>query len=159
MKEARLRRMKKEKTIPRPVTAAGSKHVLDRIRNMEFGVRNCRETEAVGAADRQPAVLPPAGGLQAPAAGGREREPAISAAVEKPEDQRKPERFFGNRKVDRCHPPSPALKDWLRVARRMADEGEAEPIAKYYYFLPHLSAALTSSPAGGGTGIDSPVLS
>ena len=61
MKEARLRRMKKEKTIPRPVTAAGSKHVLDRIRNMEFGVRNCRETEAVGAADRQPAVLPPAG--------------------------------------------------------------------------------------------------
>ena len=36
MKEARLRRMKKEKTIPRPVTAAGSKHVLDRIRNMEL---------------------------------------------------------------------------------------------------------------------------
>ena len=36
MKEARIRRMKKEKTIPRPVTAAGSKHVLDRIRNMEL---------------------------------------------------------------------------------------------------------------------------
>ena len=36
MKEARLRRMKKEKTIPRPLTAAGSKHVLDRIRNMEL---------------------------------------------------------------------------------------------------------------------------
>ena len=40
------------------------------------------------------------GELRLPAAGGREREAAISAAVEKTEGVRKPERFFGHRKVD-----------------------------------------------------------
>ena len=39
------------------------------------------------------------GELRAAAAGDRERQRAISAAVEKPEDQHKPERFFGHRKV------------------------------------------------------------
>ena len=39
------------------------------------------------------------GDKRPPAAGGRERAGACSAAVEKPEDQRKPERFFGHRKV------------------------------------------------------------
>ena len=34
------------------------------------------------------------------AAGGRYRQAENTAAVEKPEDQRKPERLFGNRKVD-----------------------------------------------------------
>ena len=40
---------------------------------------------------------PAQGELRVPAAGGGRRELAISAAVENPEDQRKPERFF-----DRC---------------------------------------------------------
>ena len=39
------------------------------------------------------------GDKRPPAAGGRERAGACSAAVEKPEGQRKPERFFGHRKV------------------------------------------------------------
>ena len=34
--------------------------------------------------------------LRAPAACGGCREPSISAAVEKPEDQREPERFFAS---------------------------------------------------------------
>jgi len=34
------------------------------------------------------------------AAGGGESKSGISAAVEKPEEERKPERFFGNRKVE-----------------------------------------------------------
>ena len=38
--------------------------------------------------------------MRAPAAGGGNREPGISAAVEKCEDQRKPDAFFGYRKVD-----------------------------------------------------------
>ena len=34
------------------------------------------------------------------AAGGRTRQSLFSAAVEKPEEERKPERFFGYRKAD-----------------------------------------------------------
>ena len=45
--------------------------------------------------------------LRAPAACGGCREPSISAAVEKPEDQREPERFFGHRKADQLLPPQP----------------------------------------------------
>jgi hypothetical protein len=43
--------------------------------------------------------------LRAAAAGGRRRLPAISAAVEKREDQRKPEAFFGHRKAARSDNP------------------------------------------------------
>ena len=39
--------------------------------------------------------------MRVAAASGRKRRPAISAAVEKPEDWRKPERFFGHRKAFR----------------------------------------------------------
>ena len=45
---------------------------------------------------------PAQGELRVPAAGGVRRELAISAAVENPEDQRKPDGIFGHRKVDRC---------------------------------------------------------
>ena len=45
---------------------------------------------------------PAQGELRVPAAGGGRRELAISAAVENPEDQRKPDGIFGHRKVDRC---------------------------------------------------------
>ena len=45
--------------------------------------------------------------MRAPAACGGCREPSISAAVEKPEDQREPERFFGHRKADQILPPQP----------------------------------------------------
>ncbi len=50
------------------------------------------------------------GELRAAAAGGRERQRAISAAVEKPEERRKPERFFAHRKV------GPAVRGGLRRA-------------------------------------------
>ena len=42
---------------------------------------------------------------RAAAAGGRCRRPAFTAAVEKCEDQRKPEAFFGHRKAARCDNP------------------------------------------------------
>ena len=45
--------------------------------------------------------------MRAPAACGGCREPSISAAVEKPEDQREPERFFGHRKAGQILPPQP----------------------------------------------------
>ena len=45
------------------------------------------------------------------AAGGGCSSPVRSAAVEKPEDQRKPERFFGHRKADRILPPQPYRVD------------------------------------------------
>ena len=38
--------------------------------------------------------------MRAPAAGGGNREPGISAAVEKCEDQREPDAFFGHRKAE-----------------------------------------------------------
>ena len=47
----------------------------------------------------------PVAGLRVAAASGRKRRPAISAAVEKPEDQRKPERFFGHRNPARSDNP------------------------------------------------------
>ena len=40
------------------------------------------------------------GGLSAAAAGGRRKRRTVSAAVEKSEVMRKPERFFGHRKVE-----------------------------------------------------------
>ena len=43
--------------------------------------------------------------LRPPAAGGRSREGAITAAVEKSEEKRKPERFFGHRKAARSDNP------------------------------------------------------
>ena len=48
-----------------------------------------------------PLCFPLRGNCRLRAAGGRGSEAGISAAVEKPEDQRKPERLFGHRKVDR----------------------------------------------------------
>ena len=61
-------------------------------------------------------VLPPAGGLRPRAAGGRRSEGAISAAVEKTEEQRSPNGFSGTARrtggVCRSH------------ARQMPDEGE-----------------------------------
>ena len=48
-----------------------------------------------------PQAFPAHGEGRLRAAGGRGSEAGISAAVEKPEDQRKPERLFGHRKVDR----------------------------------------------------------
>ena len=43
-------------------------------------------------------------------------------------------------------------------ARRLTDEGEGKTIADgcSVDYLPHLSASLTSSPAGGGTSLDAP---
>ena len=43
-------------------------------------------------------------------------------------------------------------------ARRLTDEGEGKTIADgcSVDYLPHLSASLTSSPTGGGTGLDAP---
>ena len=53
---------------------------------------------------------------RAPAAGGGCREPAFTAAVEKPEEERKPERFFANRKAARSEEArgsNPALRPLL----------------------------------------------
>ena len=55
--------------------------------------------------------------MRAPAACGGCREPSISAAVEKPEDQREPERFFGHRKADQILPPQPSKKPLLSTKR------------------------------------------
>ncbi len=62
-----------------------------------------------------PRVLPPAGGLQPRAAGGRRSEGAISAAVEKTEEQRSPNGFSGTarRTGGVCRSP----------ARQTTDEG------------------------------------
>ena len=61
---------------------------------------------------RTPAFAFPAHGeKQAAAASGRRRRFAFTAAVEKTEDQRKPEGFFGYRKADRWHPPIPREAD------------------------------------------------
>ena len=49
----------------------------------------------------RPQAFPAHGEKSLRAAGGRKSEGSFSAAVEKPEDQRKPERFFGHRKADR----------------------------------------------------------
>ena len=56
------------------------------------------------------------GGLSAAAAGGRLRRRSISAAVEKTEDMRKPERFFGYRKVE------------LRAATEASAAAEVDPL-------------------------------
>ena len=47
---------------------------------------------------------------QADAAGGGESQPVCSAAVEKCEEKRKPEAFFGNRKAGEAEEPSQALR-------------------------------------------------
>ena len=63
------------------------------------------------------------------AAGGRKRRHSISAAVEKPEGMRRPERFFGHRKVEsepRRRPAAAAEVDPLQVQKtRAAAETDA----------------------------------
>ncbi len=57
---------------------------------------------------RRPGAVPSDGEWRPAAAGGGRRQAGISAAVENPEDERKPERVFGHRKVEilrlRCAP-------------------------------------------------------
>ena len=64
-----------------------------------------------------PQAFPAHGECRLRAAAGRGSEAGISAAVEKPEDQRKPERLFGHRKVDRWR----EAPDEVPI-RRMTDE-------------------------------------
>ena len=61
------------------------------------------------------------GELRAATAGGRRRRPAISAAVEKCKDQRKPAAFFGHRKVDRRQKRREAT-----LSAQLTDEGERQ---------------------------------
>ena len=51
--------------------------------------------------------------MQAPAAGGGRREPAISAAVENCKDQRKPAAVFGHRKADQSFPRNHKIETHL----------------------------------------------
>ena len=55
---------------------------------------------------------------QACAAGGGSSKPVSSAAVEKCEEKRKPEAFFGHRKADQIPPSAPWKKPLLSVKTR-----------------------------------------
>ena len=77
--------------------------------------------------------------LRPRAACGRKSKAAISAAVEKPEDQREPERFFGHRKAEErkgrswsivfCASPSARSRLRFSAAAELVDTAEYSPEA------------------------------